>query len=225
MKRLGALAACLALLLPATSAWADLSKVDRSIGKEPGYSGNPEYCLMVFGPDARTKVWLVLDGDRLYVSRHADGNLTDPGDAIQAAKEDVQQTFKVGDVVASPDGKAHAQVLVLKFGGSLYVDATLDGRHQSAGNDANGALKFAPTPADAPVIHFGGPLTLRPDSSHLHRGDAKPLYVMIGTPGLGAGTFASLQYDTIPATAYPVAEGISSTARSGPKRTPVNPRK
>jgi len=47
----------------------------------------------------------------------------------------------------------------------------------------------------------------------------------IGTPGLGAGTFASLQYDTIPATAYPVAEGISSTARSGPKRTPVILRK
>ena len=32
---------------------------------------------------------------------------------------------------------------------------------QAAGSDASGRLSFAARPQDAPVIHFGGPLTLR----------------------------------------------------------------
>jgi hypothetical protein len=53
------------LFLPALANAADLSKVDRTIKKEPAYQGKPKYCLLVFGPEAKARVWLVLDGDTL----------------------------------------------------------------------------------------------------------------------------------------------------------------
>ena len=52
----------LAGLLAAPAAAADLSKIDRTIRKEPVYlSKSPKYCLLVFGPKAETRVLLVLD--------------------------------------------------------------------------------------------------------------------------------------------------------------------
>src|SRR5437870_13912675 len=63
---------------------ADLSKIDRTIGKEPVYESEskPKYCLVVFGPEAKTRVWLVLDGDVLYVDRNGDGDLTGKDERI-----------------------------------------------------------------------------------------------------------------------------------------------
>src|SRR5262249_33364712 len=53
---------------------ADLTKVDRSIAKEPTYqTTTPRYCLLVFGPEAKSRVWLVQDGDVLYVDRNGNG--------------------------------------------------------------------------------------------------------------------------------------------------------
>ena len=62
---------------------ADLAKVERKIAKEPAYQGKPKYCLLVFGPDAKTRVWLVQDGGALYVDRNADGDLTGPGKKVE----------------------------------------------------------------------------------------------------------------------------------------------
>ena len=57
----------LLLLLPACfcadPSPTDLSKIDRTIRKEPAYKGKPEYALLVFGPDAKKRVWVVRDGD------------------------------------------------------------------------------------------------------------------------------------------------------------------
>ena len=49
------------LLWSGAAGAADLSKVDRTIKKEPVYQSKPKYCLLVFGPKADTRVWLVLD--------------------------------------------------------------------------------------------------------------------------------------------------------------------
>jgi hypothetical protein len=64
--------ALLVLLSAGSAVHADLTKVDRTIKKEPAYQGKPQYCLLVFGED-RTRVWLILDGDTLHVER--DGEL------------------------------------------------------------------------------------------------------------------------------------------------------
>jgi hypothetical protein len=70
-----------------TARAANLSKIDRSIRKEPAYqSKSPKYCLLVFGPEAAARVWLVLDGDTLYVDRNGNGDLTEDGERIGSAK-------------------------------------------------------------------------------------------------------------------------------------------
>jgi hypothetical protein len=90
---------------------------------------------------------------------------------------------------------------------------------QNAGNDNNGYLRFSSRPQTAPVIHLGGPMTvdlLCPQE--LHKGE-KPsdLMVMVGTPGDGPGTFASINYGGVVSdTAQPSAE-IEFPAAPGAK--------
>src|SRR6266545_1636026 len=69
-----------------TAAAADLTKVDRRIGKEPTYTGKPKYGLLVFGAEAKHRVWLVLDGAVLYVDRNGNGDLTEAGEKVDAKK-------------------------------------------------------------------------------------------------------------------------------------------
>src|SRR6476661_5244185 len=65
----------------------DLAKVERTIRKEPAYKSKaPRYCLLVFGPKAEHRVWLVLDGDTLYVDRNGNGDLTEEGKRVEVPK-------------------------------------------------------------------------------------------------------------------------------------------
>ncbi len=69
--------------LASPAAAVDLTKIERRIGKEPTYqTKSPRYCLLVFGPEAKTRVWLVLDGDTLYVDRNGNGDLTEEGEKV-----------------------------------------------------------------------------------------------------------------------------------------------
>src|SRR3569623_1065639 len=78
------LAVVIGLLWAAGGGAADLGKIDRRIRKEPAYKGKPGYCLLVFGRAADHRVWLVLDGDTLYVDRNGDGDLTGEGEKVSA---------------------------------------------------------------------------------------------------------------------------------------------
>ncbi len=71
---------------------ADLHKIERTIAKEPAYKNKPKYCLLVFGPEATTRVWLVQDGDLLYVDRNANGDLTEKDE--QVALKDNHPNFR-----------------------------------------------------------------------------------------------------------------------------------
>jgi len=77
-----------------------------------------------------------------------------------------------------------------------------------AGQDEQGYLQFAASPEEAPVIHFGGPWQIALLSKHTLPTGEKPgdLMTMIGTPGRGPGTFASLSYSGL------IAEGVHPTA-------------
>jgi hypothetical protein len=87
MKPLVFLSLPLLLLTGASLAAQDLSKLDRRIAKEPVYqTKHPKYCLLVFGPEAKHRVWLVHDGDTLYVDRNGNGDLTEPGKKVMARK-------------------------------------------------------------------------------------------------------------------------------------------
>jgi hypothetical protein len=74
--------------------------------------------------------------------------------------------------------------------------------------DRHGQLAFADRPQDAPVVHFGGPLTLRgtPGEKLRRGGDPGQLTLCLGTPGLGPGAFATMCYDLVPGDVHPVVE-------------------
>src|SRR5262245_4416296 len=96
----------------------DLSKIDRTIAKEPVYKSKPSYCMLVFGAEAKTRVWLVLDGDVLYVDRNGNGDLTEAGERVK--RGDVfkhqnslyaeQRQFLAGDVSEGAAGPNHTEL-------------------------------------------------------------------------------------------------------------------
>jgi hypothetical protein len=111
------LPAILSLIVLSSAAVAgDLAGIDRTIVREPAYRSRPKYCLLVFGPQARTRVWLVQDGDILYVDRNGNGDLTEPGEKVAAEKsdrgrDDQNYTFAAGEL--REGGKPHLNLSVL----------------------------------------------------------------------------------------------------------------
>jgi hypothetical protein len=83
---------------------ADLTKIDRTLRKEPAYKNSPKYCLLVFGPQADFRVWLVQDGDVLYVDRNGNGDLTDKDEMVKA-KDIPSKTFRQFEGGNLSDGK------------------------------------------------------------------------------------------------------------------------
>jgi hypothetical protein len=111
------LVALVALTAATAASAADLTKVDRTIAKEPTYTTKaPRYLLLAFGPDAADRVWLVQDGDTLYVDRNGNGDLTEAGEAVPMKKRDGSdpdtdgRTFEVGDITAG--GRTHKGLAV-----------------------------------------------------------------------------------------------------------------
>jgi hypothetical protein len=90
------------LMTSIANADVDLSKIERKLTKEPAYRAKPKYCLLVIGLEAKTRVWLVQDGDTLYVDRDGNGDLTEPGEKVVAEKsedaDDGVYTFNAGDI-------------------------------------------------------------------------------------------------------------------------------
>lgn len=92
---------CLTILLTPPAVAADLGKVERKILREPSYRSNPKYCLLVFGPKATTRVWLVLDGDTLYVDRNGNGDLTEEDEKVASERVTGREGsfyFKAGEL-------------------------------------------------------------------------------------------------------------------------------
>jgi WD40 repeat protein len=86
----------------------------------------------------------------------------------------------------------------------------IDGRlvYLVSNMDPAGPLQFSAAPAEAPIIHFGGPWAITFYSqSPLAIGRDSDLVLSIGTPGLGAGTAAFVAYeDLVPERLMPVVE-------------------
>jgi len=81
------------------SAWSVVSAentadTDKTIAHEPKYQSDaPKYCLLIFGQEAKVRVWLVLDGDILYVDRNGNGDLTGAGNKIDKFEESNNEYF------------------------------------------------------------------------------------------------------------------------------------
>lgn len=201
---------------------AELSKIERTIAKEPVYqTKTPKYCLMVLGPEAKTRVWLVIDGNTLYVDRNGDGDLTGPGERVE--RDPKRNAFEPKSLVLSDGTIQYSNLLVRvrqneqieiylsrkvdflghrkKEKGSLMYMAGITGissrSWMNRDNIEEYDFRFADRPQDAPIVHFNGPLTLKPmDTKQTFvRGDKPNQFaVMVGTPGLGKGTFTQVLF-------------------------------
>ena len=212
MKTLGLTAALLVLLSGRQpAAGFDLSKIERRIVREPVYeTGKPKYCLLVFGPQAQTRVWLVLDGKALYADRSGKGDLAGPGKRLKNAglKDSKMVRYYTGPIIAA-DGKArYPDVIVFVFEtGRANKEVLIDVAVPMGGGPGTyrqrvgqgSELQFADRPGDAPILHFDGPLNMAlegPKQVFVPGDKPLPLRVVVGTPGLGRGTFAWVIFDS-----------------------------
>jgi hypothetical protein len=184
-----------------TTRGADLTRIDRTIAKEPAYqSKSPSYGLLVFGPEAKSRTWVVLDGDVLYVDRNCNGDLTEDGERLVIKNPKRNRDKKkpgtssavdsVSVVIKDRDGAKHRLTFRLTNTG-VGIDAKCHGS-QYVGSTYRDDLVFAARPQDAPIVHLNGPLTLQlvDPPRQWSPGESVDLVVLFGTPGLGKGTFA-----------------------------------
>lgn len=111
-------------VLAGPSGATDLAKVPRTIGKEPAYaSREPRYCLLLFGPEGRTRVWLVLDGDAAYLDRNGNGDLTEDGEKIPLPPFDKTDRGPIegmrqhgaGPIAAWPGGRVDLSLMQMRL--------------------------------------------------------------------------------------------------------------
>jgi hypothetical protein len=180
---------------------ADLSKIERTIAKEPAYGDKPQYVLLVFGAEAKSRVWLVRDGKTLYVDRNGNGDLTEEGNRLSLTKP----SLSVGALTIGAGQTRYSLEINWMRRPPAGVKGpcwTLEvqGKYEyRVGRDANGYLLAGERPQDAPIVHLDGRLGLEvcsycgSSSGQLVRDPVgSELGVSIGTPGLGKGTFAYL---------------------------------
>ena len=226
-------------------------KIDRTLKKEPAYkSPAPKYGLLGFGPQAADRVWLVVDGNTLYVDRNGNGDLTEAGEKVEAERSERETasnilSFQAGAI--SVGGRVHKGLSISFIPLKLYADGEelgkrpdvravlekdaeattvvlsvdvempelkgggIDGRINFVAGpvDQDGVFQFTGNPADAPVVHLGGPLQIDFHAAlpSMRVGRTSEFVLVVGTPGIGPGTFAMVGYqDTIPESAKPVAE-------------------
>ena len=157
--------AALFVLLGGTLAGAtDLSKIERRLVKEPVYkSGSPRYALLVIGPEAKDRVWVVKDGDTLYVDRNGNGDLTDPGEKIAAKKGSGKDAsmYEVEDL--NVGGKKHyrLRVIVLPLKAFLSSEfAKAPGLGAAVAKDPTGESMMLTLEVTAPHLVSKGLVTM-----------------------------------------------------------------
>jgi hypothetical protein len=179
-----------------------LTKIDRTIKKEPKYDKEPKYVLAAFGPEARFKVWIVIDGDVAYIDRNGNGDLTEQ-----------DERFDVKDREKNAVRQANAN-LAFRLPDTDRTDLIPGWYHSDQGRTGgwvgissgeyvrqivrSSELNYAPTPAQAAVIHFGSKIiTIRPSlQTAVERqwrtatpdanGETAVIFE-VGTPGVGSG--------------------------------------
>jgi hypothetical protein len=203
------------MLSSAPAAAADLRKIDRHLAKEPPYHTQlPKYGLLVFGPEADTRVWLVIDGDVLYLDRDGTGDLTEPAKRVAGRRSGKWLDFQAGPITTAHGKRRDLRLRIRDFqvadGRCTGMDIIVNGTHkQFVGYDEANPFRFAQRPGQAPVLHLQGPLqmTLYGEPPTFVAGREVDLNIAIGTPGVGPGSFCAIACCTVlDCKVSPVAE-------------------
>jgi hypothetical protein len=209
----------------------DLNEIERSIAKEPAYQTRlPKYCLLVFGREAKTRIWLVLDGTSLYIDRNGNGDLTETGECVSMKGGGKWLDAQLGQFRDEAGKMRELSLRIRDFdaanGKCSGMMILLDNkRKQFVGFDEANPFRFAQQAQDAPIIHVEGPLVtkLYGEPPTLVAGQEVELNVTIGTPGVGPGSFCAIQCCTVlNCKVSPVA--AIELPRRDPHQTPLHVR-
>ncbi len=141
------------------------SDIERRLVREPKYQSTPRYAVLIVGTESKAPVWIVHDGQRLYIDKNGNRNLTDDGAPLVPPQK------------RSLDNNRWDQRYVLdawkQADGSLVRDFQLRHWNYADPEDQYGLsltvndrvpmyagwnALLATSAKAAPVIHFGGPL-------------------------------------------------------------------
>lgn len=142
----------------------DYSQLDRTIKKEPAYRMSPKYALLLFGPEAKLRVWVAVHGETIYLDRNADGDLTGKEERFARMKD------SWGVQISDPDGRTRYVIDYI----SVSHDKEQARDFLDVGIDIQGPLPYRQygtvelrkRPGEAKVAHFHGPLTICPEMSN-----------------------------------------------------------
>ena len=229
MRRFLSWSLMLVALLASSTNGQDVNKIGRKIAKEPAYSTkSPWYCLLVFGQEAKAKVWMVLDGDKLYVDRNGNGDLTEPGECFTRAPDD--DFFRVPHLTLGAAKKKYSDLrinwrptgITARGEYHLHVLLRVNDHEQYAIVPAKAA-----DPAKATLLHFDGPLKpffqvepFKPQQ-HFTRGKEHLLGVQLATSYPGVEWVSVSHEKGIPADVHPVVEIVFPGKTRGAKPTTV----
>jgi hypothetical protein len=202
------------------------NKIDRAILKEPVYhSQMTKYCLLVFGRAIKTRVWVVRDGDDLYVDTNGNGNLTEPAKKYCAGGENFRP-FEITDM----SGLARYRVsLVKSFEAEgvtrLYAEIEIIGKFKQLGGSPMRARV-----QDTAVVHFDGPLRMAPFQVNGAKRDKlaagkfpKGLFVVVETDEKESGCWVRVRSaitekdNYFPADVHPLVKVEFYPVRAGQK--------
>jgi hypothetical protein len=215
-----------------TIAWQGLAaservSIDRTLRREPAYRTKSAYCLLLLGPEAKTRVWLVTSGEAFYADTNSDGDLTEPGKRIYSIGNyrdyvfldpdtrsmwfpvpENERIYNVGDIFDKAS-RSWYHVTVRRYG--KLKTATFEVLVDRAGKFRQlGRLnRFGDTSRDAPVLYFDGPLTLGLFTTNLVSGqDTNQIEAWVGTDvpvdAIGQPTYLVVN-DWIPPSIFPMA--------------------
>jgi hypothetical protein len=188
--------------------------------KEPQYQGKPQYLELAVGPDGR-RAWLVLDGDRLYLDRNANGDLTDdggPGRDLGFSRlagallgEKPRGCNFLHDAVTDPDrgvtypGLSVMAVLLPSGRAVVALCVRVADRVWMKAGLTDLFLSDDPRASQIVTINVSM-LVVRLLLTELEAGKAADVVVRLGTPGVGAGSFATRSNGDFPKGVNPVGE-------------------
>jgi hypothetical protein len=217
-------------MLAVSGAAADRGTGEHRIAKEPAYQGKPKYCLLVFGPEAKTRIWLVVDADArlLYVDRNGNGDLSEKDKRVEPYEKGIDlRRYRAGDIAAAGGKTKYTNLSVVHVGTEpgaqgLSVEEGFTISIEAQGKTQEAVVKtFGDQPRNAPVVHFDGPRTFAlfdaPGQVFARGNEPNYLTVLIGTWGPDRKTFATIPCAGVPANVHPVAEIEFPSKKAGTK--------
>jgi hypothetical protein len=160
------------------------------------------YCRLVFGSEVANDMWLHVGLDSIVVER--------PGHCERrpfcAAPDDpAWREAGLGNIGESNGTTCYRDLRAYSAAGVFALSLRGEGWGLLDCCYAVDNLPLSATREQAPVVHFGGPLTIR--TSLERRGCAVALVAQVGTAGIGEGVFACLSASIAhEVPARPVAE-------------------